>query len=304
MAEGVDIARPADAGARSLRQVIAEQGTVIVPGCFNAYFARLIEQEGFPAVYLSGAGVAQHHVGRPDLGVVSLDEMVSILERMADVVSVPIFADADTGYGGVHNVARTVRRYERAGVSAIQLEDQEFPKMCGHFEGKRVVAVEEMLQRLHAAQAARVSSDTMIVARTDAVSPLGLDEAIRRARIYGESGADALFVEAPRSRDDVARIGQELGDWPLVANMVEFGRTPLLPADELRDLGFSIVIHPGAVTRVITKAARGMLLDLAQQRTTAHCLDDMDSFDRVNEVVDLDQHRAWEESLVEKTVTP
>lgn len=297
MSEGVDVARPADAAARSFRDVVRDQRPVIVPGCFNAYFARLIEQAGFPAVYLSGAGVAQHHVGRPDLGVVSLDEMVSVLERLADVVSVPIFADADTGYGGVHNVARTVRRYERAGVSAIQLEDQEFPKMCGHFEDKRVVPVEEMLQRLRAAQAARRFSETMIVARTDAASPLGMDEAIRRARIYGESGADALFVEAPRSLEDLARIGEELGEWPLVANMVEFGRTPLLSADELGELGFSIVIHPGAITRVITKAARGMLADLGESRTTAHSLDDMDTFDRVNEVVDLDQHRAWEKSI-------
>jgi methylisocitrate lyase len=169
--------------------------------------------------------------------------------------------------------------------------------MCGHFEGKRVVPVEEMLQRLEAAQAARVSSETMIVARTDAASPLGMDEAIRRARIYGEAGADALFVEAPTSRDDLARIGQELGDWPLVANMVEFGKTPLLPADELGDLGFSIVIHPGAISRTITKAAREMLTELKSSGTTSNHLGYMESFAQVNEVVALGQHRAWEESV-------
>ncbi len=297
MTEVSDVARPRDAQAVSFRQVIREQSPTIVPGCFNAFFARLIEQSGFPAVYLSGAGVANHHVGRPDLGVVSLDEMVGVLERIADVVAVPIFADADTGYGGIHNVARTVRRFERAGVSAIQLEDQEFPKMCGHFEGKRVVPVEEMLQRLEAAQEARISPETMIVARTDAASPLGLDEAIRRARIYGEAGADALFVEAPTSRDDLARIGQELGQWPLVANMVEFGKTPLLPAEELGALGFAIIIHPGAISRTITRAARGMLAELKSAGTTAHHLENMESFERVNEVVGLGQHRAWEESV-------
>ncbi len=297
MAAVSDVARPRGVHAVSLRQVLREQSPVIVPGCFNAFFARLIEQSGFPAVYLSGAGVANHHVGRPDLGVVSLDEMVGVLERLADVVSVPIFADADTGYGGIHNVARTVRRFERAGVSAIQLEDQEFPKMCGHFEGKRVVAVEEMLQRLDAAQTARVNPETMIVARTDAASPLGIDEAIRRARIYGEAGADALFVEAPTSRDDLARIGDELGEWPLVANMVEFGKTPLLTADELGELGFSIIIYPGAISRTITKAAREMLSELQSAGTTANYLDNMESFQNVNAVVGLSDHRAWEEAV-------
>lgn len=297
MAEVSDVARPRGVQAVSLRQVLREQSPVIVPGCFNAFFARLIEQSGFPAVYLSGAGVANHHVGRPDLGVVSLDEMVGVLERLADVVSVPIFADADTGYGGIHNVARTVRRFERAGVSAIQLEDQEFPKMCGHFEGKRVVSVEEMLQRLEAAQTARVNPETMIVARTDAASPLGIDEAIRRARIYGEAGADALFVEAPTSRDDLARIGEELGEWPLVANMVEFGKTPLLTADELGELGFAIIIYPGAISRTITKAAREMLSELRSASTTANHLDNMASFQNVNAVVGLSDHRAWEEAV-------
>ncbi len=196
--------------------MLTNQAPVVAPGTFNALFARLIVEAGFPAVYLSGAGVANSLLGRPDIGIATMDEMVMIAERICDVVDVPVIADGDTGYGGVHNVARTVRAYERAGVAAVQLEDQVFPKKCGHFDGKEVVSTGEMLERLNAAGDARSGPDgILIIARTDARGPHDLDEAIRRARAYGEAGADLLFVEAPQSRDELARVGQELADWPL-----------------------------------------------------------------------------------------
>lgn len=274
------------------------EAPVVAPGAFNALFARLIAEAGFPAVYLSGAGVANSLLGRPDLGIATMDEMVMVAERVCEVVEIPVIADGDTGYGGVHNVARTVARYERAGVAAIQLEDQLFPKKCGHFEDKEVVSKGEMLERIAAARDARSGPDgILIIARTDARGPIDLDEAIDRACAYGEAGADILFVEAPSSREELARIGTEVADWPLMANMVEFGKTPLLPADELYTLGYSLVIYPGSITRTVTKSAREILAELKAQGTTAGRLDEMASFQDVNRVVGLADSNDWERDI-------
>ena len=290
-----------DQGAR-LRSLLAEQSPVVAPGTFNALFARLIVEAGFPAVYLSGAGVANTLLGQPDLGIVTMNEMLLVAEHVCAAVDVPVVADGDTGYGGVHNVARTVAAYERAGVAAIQLEDQVFPKKCGHFEGKEVVPVGEMLERIHAAREARSGPDgILIIARTDAAGPIGLDEAIERARLYGEAGADVLFVEAPRSHEELARIGRELAEWPLMANMVEYGKTPLLPADELGALGFSLVIFPGSITRTATFAAREILEELAAAGTTAGRLDKMASFQDVNSVVGLEDANEWEQAISDRS---
>lgn len=291
-----------DTPAARLRTMLTDQAPVVAPGTFNALFARLIVEAGFPAVYLSGAGVANSLLGRPDIGIATMDEMVMIAERICDVVDVPVIADGDTGYGGVHNVARTVRAYERAGVAAVQLEDQVFPKRCGHFDGKEVVTTGEMLERLNAAGDARSGPDgILIIARTDARGPHDLDEAIRRARAYGEAGADLLFVEAPQSRDELARVGQELADWPLMANMVEFGKTPLVPVDELHSLGFSLVIFPGSITRTVTKGARDVLAELHKTGTTAGRLDDMASFSDVNQVVGLEAANEWEQAIADRS---
>jgi 2-methylisocitrate lyase-like PEP mutase family enzyme len=286
---------------RRLRDLLAEQRPLVAPGASNAFFARLIVEAGFSSVYLSGAGVANMLLGRPDIGLVTMTEMLLVAQHVCDAVAVPVIADGDTGHGGVHNVARTVATYERAGVAAVQLEDQVFPKRCGHFEGKEVVATGEMLERIHAARAARSGPDgILIIARTDAAGPLGLDEAIERARAYGEAGADLLFVEAPRSREDLERIGGELDAWPLVANMVEFGKTPLVPAAELGDLGFSLVIFPGSVTRATTPAARAVLAELAATGTTAGYLDRMASFQEVNRVVGLEASNEWERAIARR----
>jgi len=290
-------------GPLQLDNLLETQSPIVAPGTFNALFARLIQEQGFPAVYLSGAGVANSLLGKPDLGLVSMEEMVMIARLVCDVVTIPVIADGDTGYGGVHNVARVVSAYESAGVAAIQLEDQVFPKRCGHFDGKEVVPVGEMLERLAAADEAR-SADTeariRIIARTDAVGPLGFDEALRRAQIYGEAGADLLFVEAPTTREQLQVVGRELSDWPLVANMVERGKTPLLDVNELAQLGFSLILFPGSITRIVTSAARSLLRELAEHGTTEGMLDEMATFEDVNRLVGLDDADAWEQAISER----
>ena len=283
-----------------LRALLSADAPVVAPGAFNALFARLIEDAGFDAVYLSGAGVANALLGQPDLGLVTMSEMVMVAERICEVVDVPVIADGDTGYGGVHNVARTVAAYERAGVAAIQIEDQQFPKRCGHFEGKEVVSADEMVERVVAARRARSGDDgIVIIARTDAVAVEGIENAIVRARTYGEAGADLLFVEAPSSRDELAMVAGELGDWPLVANMVEWGRTPLLSAQELGDLGFTLILFPGSVTRTVTRAARETLDELRSTGTTIGRLDQMATFDEVNRVVGLSEADEFERSITD-----
>lgn len=285
--------------AARLRDMLDNAPPVVAPGAFNTLFARLIEDAGFPAVYLSGAGVANSLLGLPDLGILTQTEMASIADRVCQAVEIPVIADGDTGYGGVHNVARTVRLYERAGVAAIQIEDQAFPKKCGHFEGKEVVSTTEMLERIHAARDARTDG-ILIIARTDARAPLGLDEAIDRARRYGEAGADILFVEAPCTEDELARVGSELSDHRLMANMVEFGKTPLLPAVDLAELGFRLVIYPGAITRSIVPAARAVLDELASKGTTAGRLAQMATFQDVNDVLGLTAANEWEAAIAER----
>jgi 2-methylisocitrate lyase-like PEP mutase family enzyme len=287
------------AGAR-LRQALQQDGPLVAPGVFNALFARLVEEAQFGAVYLSGAGIANSLLGQPDIGLTSLTETAMVTERITDAVRLPVVVDADTGFGGVANVARTVRTLERAGAAALQLEDQTFPKRCGHFDGKQVVEVTEMLERLTAALDARTDPATMIIARTDAAAPLGLGEAIDRAHQYADAGADALFVEAPRTREDLALVGRELGRHVLVANMVEFGKTPLLPAQELFDLGFRLVIFPGSITRLVVRAVTDLLTTLHAAGTTESLMTQMAHFSEVNSMLGLDGVRTWEAQIAER----
>lgn len=257
----------------------------------NALFARFIEHAGFEAVYLSGAGVANGLLGQPDVGLTTLSEMAQATQNTCAAVSVPVFADADTGFGGTANVERTVQLYERAGVAAIQLEDQVIPKRCGHFEGKEVVEVDEMVARLAAARAARRDPDMLIVARTDARSVLGLDEAIERALAYAEAGADALFVESPTSDAELERVGSELAPsgLPLVANMVEGGKTPLHSASELAAIGYRIVIFPGLLTRLTARAVLEALETLRESGDSRPLLDRVMSFSEVQELIGLSE---------------
>ena len=292
------------AGGRALRDAFSAGRTVVAPGVFNALFARMVEEAGFEALYVSGAGIANSLLGRPDVGLTTLTETAFVVERIAEVVSIPLVVDADTGYGGVGNVARTVRTLERAGAAAIQLEDQVNPKRCGHFAGKEVVEIAEMQERLAAALDARRDPATVVIARTDALEPHGMDEVLARGAAYREAGADVLFVDAPRSQEEFATIGRELAGVPLMANMVEFARSPLVGATGLAQLGFSLVIFPGSITRLVTRAARALLGELAATGTTEGALDKMASFDEVNDLLGRPAWAQWEARIKEEAARP
>ncbi|WP_376090534.1 oxaloacetate decarboxylase [Roseomonas sp. CCTCC AB2023176] len=232
----------------ALRQRLAAGDFVVAPGIFDMISARVADGMGFPALYATGFGTVASHLGIADAGVATYSDMVGRMARFAGGCRTPVVADADTGYGGLLNVRETVRGYEAAGVTAIQIEDQEVPKKCGHTPGRRVIRAEEMALKIAVAADTRRSPDFLIIARTDARTAHGLDEALRRARIYAEAGADILFVESPESEAEMARIGEvarALGK-PLLANMVEGGRTPILPASRLRELGYGMAIYPAA----------------------------------------------------------
>lgn len=271
---------------KQLRKLLEGPEIITAPGAYDCLTARLIEQAGFPAIYMTGSGISNTLLGRPDLGLVSMKEMADKVAYMADAVEAPILADADTGYGNALNVIRTVRAYERAGVAAIQLEDQGFPKRCGHFEGKQVIETDEMVGKLRAALDARQDEDLVIIARTDARATHGLDEALERAHRYAEVGADVLFVEAPVSLDEMRRITNET-DRPCLANMVEGGKTPLLPAPELQDLGYEIVIFANALTRIVACAVANALEELRRTGTTLALAGSMEDLESLNAIVDL-----------------
>jgi 2-methylisocitrate lyase-like PEP mutase family enzyme len=248
---------------------LARQPIVVAPGVYDALTALIAERAGFEALYVSGAAIAYTRLGRPDIGLVGMSEVVQTVALIRDRVGTALIVDADTGYGNALNVERTVRLLERAGANAIQIEDQDFPKRCGHLEGKALIPAQEMAGKIKAAIDARTSAETLIIGRTDAVAVEGFDRAMARAALYREAGADVLFVEAPRQRDELARITATLGaSAPLMANMVEGGKTPVLSASELEALGFALVIFPGAIVRTLAKAAEDLYRTLAAQGTT------------------------------------
>lgn len=230
-------------GPAALDELLASGSLVVAPGVFDGFSARAVQLEGFQAAYVTGAGSSLSNFGLPDLGFVTQGEMADHVARLAEATSLPLIVDGDTGYGDVLNVVRTVRRYERAGAAAIQLEDQVFPKRCGHLPDKRVIDANAFARRITAAAEAREDDRFRIIARTDAIEPLGLDEAIARANRYAAAGADLVFVEAPRSVEEVERIVAEV-DAPLFINMISHSVTPILSRDQLQDLGFAIAIYP------------------------------------------------------------
>lgn len=269
-----------------LKSLIQRPEILLCPGAYDAYLARCVEQAGFEALYMTGAGVSHARLGMPDLGLLSFSEMLDQAGRIADAVEIPLIADADTGYGNAINTARTIKAYERAGVAGCHIEDQASPKRCGHFDEKRLIPTSEMLGKLAAALDARNDEDFVVIARTDARGVLGLDEALDRAQAYAAAGADVIFVESPRSEAELERIGRSI-DAPLLANMVETGLTPLLPAKRLQQLGFDLVIHPGAIGRFIGKQLQSFLKTLKEEGTTISELDNMLDFESQNAVVGL-----------------
>jgi 2-methylisocitrate lyase-like PEP mutase family enzyme len=270
----------------TLQARLAHKPIVVAPGVYDPFTALVASEAGFATLYVSGAAIAYTKLGRPDIGLVSMAEVAATVARIRDRVAAHLIVDADTGFGNALNVARTVKEFERAGADAIQIEDQNFPKRCGHLEGKTLIAADEMCGKLRAALDARRSRETLIIARTDAVAVEGFDRAVGRARHYRETGIDMLFVEAPRTREDLGRITAELGATaPLMANMVEGGKTPLLSAAELEALGFALVIFPGGIVRALARTATDYYASLANHGTSEPFRGRMLDFDGLNDLI-------------------
>lgn len=251
-----------------LRELLAQPDLLVAPGAYDALSARLIAQAGFPAVYMTGFGTAASVLGQPDVGLLTMSEMVSRAAALAAVVGErPLIADADTGYGNPINVRRTVHEYERAGVAAIHIEDQVWPKKCGHMEGKQVIPLDEMVQKIRAAVDARQDPDFVIIARTDANAVYGLEDALHRGQAYREAGADVIFIEAPRSMEELRAIAQTFPDVPLLYNWAESGKTPLLSLEEIHALGFKLVIFPVSLLFAATQTLLSLLEVLKQGQT-------------------------------------
>jgi 2-methylisocitrate lyase-like PEP mutase family enzyme len=275
----------------SLRERLSDPAIVVAVGAHDGLTATLAQRAGMEAVYQGGYAVAAHHHGLPDIGLVGLSDVAESLRRITAVSTVPVVVDADTGYGSEPGVRRSVRELESAGAAAIQIEDQVFPKRCGHMEGKSVIPRDEMVLKVRAALAARRNPDTLIIARTDALQGHGLDDAIERCNTYAEAGADVTFVDAPRSREQLEEIARRV-DGPLLSNMSETGRTPPLTADELQQLGYSIVIFPSTQTWLFARVYQELLDELVENGTSMGMHDRMMPFDDVNELLGLSRWQA------------
>ena len=259
---------------------------LLAPGIYDALSGLIAEQAGARAVYLSGASIAYTRFGRSDVGLVSASEVHDTLAAVTDRIQIPVIVDADTGFGNALNVQRTIRNFERAGAAAIQIEDQSFPKRCGHLDGKTLISKDEMVGKIKAAIDARKETNTLIIARTDARGVEGLSEAIDRAQAYQEAGADILFIEAPHSIDEMKLIRKSFGeDLPLLANMVEGGKTPIKTANDLKSLGFNIVIFPGGAVRAATFQLQQYYAGLIENGSTLEFSDSMHNFDSLNSVI-------------------
>jgi 2-methylisocitrate lyase-like PEP mutase family enzyme len=272
--------------AENLHSRLTRKPIVVAPGVYDAFTALMAAQAGFATLYVSGAAIAYTRLGRPDIGLVSMTEVAQTVAMIRDRVGTHLIVDADTGYGNALNVARTVREFERVGANAIQIEDQDFPKRCGHLEGKVLIPAAEMCGKLRAALDARRAPDTLIIARTDAIAVEGFDRAIERAITYANAGADLLFVEAPKTRDDLARMAEALrGRTPLMANMVEGGKTPPLSAVELEAIGFALVIFPGGIVRAFGHLASEYYASLAKHGSSEPFRSRMLDFAGLNELI-------------------
>src|SRR6266516_1995463 len=269
-----------------LRELIAK-GTVMMPGVPNAAIARQVERAGFDAVYISGAGLANATAGVPDIGLLTSTEVAQLAGDIANAVKIPAIVDADTGFGGAENVARTIREFEQTGLAGCHIEDQEFPKRCGHLAGKEVVDVDEMVEKIKAAVRARRDQDFLIIARTDARAVEDFDSTVKRARSYVEAGADGIFPEALQSAEEFKAFAREIKA-PLLANMTEFGKSPLLAFQELSDFGYKMVIFPMSAFRVSMKGSEEFLRDLKKRGTQSDWIDKMQTRTELYELLDYD----------------
>ena len=270
----------------SLRHRLTQRDILLVPGVYDALTASLAVAAGFEAVYLSGAAVSYTRLGRPDIGLTSVTEMAETLALIRDRIDLPVIIDADNGFGNALNAQRTMRTYERAGANALQIEDQAYPKRCGHLQDKALIPLDEMAGKIAACADARHSDDTLIIARTDAVAVEGFDAAMDRSEAYLSAGADMLFVEAPQSHEQMVQIAERFGGRvPLMANMVEGGKTPLLDAGTLQEMGFDLVIFPGGIVRALARSAQDYYQSLHRHRSTAPFRDRMFDFDALNALI-------------------
>jgi 2-methylisocitrate lyase-like PEP mutase family enzyme len=283
---------------RSFAGRLRQPGLISAPGVFDMISAKIADAMGFDALYMTGYGIAASYLGLPDAGLATYTDMLSRARTIASGTTTPLIADGDTGYGGLLNVDFTVRGYEAAGVQAIQLEDQEFPKKCGHTPGRRVIPIEDAVRKVRVAVAARESKDFLIIARTDARASRGLDEALRRAEAFAEAGADILFVEAPESEAEMARIGRAF-DRPLIANMVEGGRTPLLSRKELEGLGYKIAIFPVAGFLAMGAAVRAVYREIKEQGSTSGWTGELYPFDEFSRLMGFERVWAFEREHAE-----
>jgi 2,3-dimethylmalate lyase len=287
-------------GAARLRALLESDQTIVAPGAFDPLAARLVEEAGFPAVYMTGFGTSAALLGRPDVGLLTMTEMAGNAGRIAACVDIPVIADADTGYGNPLNVIRTVGAYEAAGVAGIHIEDQVAPKKCGHMEGKLVIPPQEMAEKIRAAVEARAQPEFVIIARTDARAVEGLERALERGRLYREAGADALFIEAVLSEQEAGEAARAFPGVPLLFNWAEGGKTPPISLGRLAELGYRIVIFPISTLLAATAAMRGILREIAQAGTPAAALGELPSFGEFTDFIGLPEVREIERRYVAK----
>ncbi|HCP15091.1 MAG TPA: carboxyvinyl-carboxyphosphonate phosphorylmutase [Peptococcaceae bacterium] len=276
-----------------LKQLFQTGKLIVAPGAHDALTAKIIGKTGFDAVYMTGYGQAASHLGNPDVGLLTMTEMVARAAAIVEAAGVPVIADADTGFGNAINVQRTVREYEKAGVAVIQIEDQVMPKKCGHMVGRQVIPKEEMVGKIKAAVDARVDPDFLIMARTDARTIMGIEAAIERGLAYQEAGADIIFIESPESEEEMKMINEAISVYTL-ANMVEGGRTPMLTNDRLEAMGYNLVIYPTASTYMTTKSMLTLMESLKKEGTTAQMIPEMVTFSQFNDLIGLTEIRQLE----------
>ena len=269
-----------------LRKLLSRKEILVVPGVHDGLTARMVEIEGFNALYMTGYGTSASMLGKPDVGLLTLTEMAARASRLVDAVDIPVIADADTGYGNAVNVTRTVREYEKAGVACLQLEDQVAPKKCGHMLGREIISIEEMTGKIKAACDARQDDELLIMARTDARTSFGIKEAIERGKAYEEAGADIIFIESPETEEEMKQITSSFSV-PVLANMVEHGRTPFLPVSALEEIGYDLVIFPVTSTYVIAKAVSEVMKVLKETGSTGNIVDKMIAFEEFNKLIGL-----------------
>lgn len=284
---------------KKLREILDRPGILVLPGVYDCLSAKLAEQLGFEVVFTSGFGISASTLGRPDYGFLTATEVLYSVGRMAQSISIPLVADLDTGYGNPLNVIRSVTDAINLGVAGVILEDQEWPKRCGHYEGKRVIPMAEQVEKLRAAVYAKGDSDLVIIGRTDARAPLGLEEAIRRGRAYYEAGADIIFIEAPQSIEDLKDIAAAFPDVPLFANMIEGGKTPFLTGEELAKLGYKITVFPLSGLFAATQAMTACLRHLKERGTTAG-FDNLVSFPEFEKIIEVPKYRELEQKFAVK----